>query len=70
MVKPSIVLDDHHTFETGRPLAVCGNTAAVLEQTRFAPHFEVLGNRSVHYGLFPCADVNKDKESAAEASCC
>ena len=48
------VLDDHHTFETGRPMLVCGNTAAMVEQTRYAPHFKVLGDTSQHFGLFDC----------------
>ncbi|MFU8804116.1 MAG: methyltransferase domain-containing protein [Bradymonadaceae bacterium] len=47
-------LDDHHAFEAGRPERVCGNTASMLEDTRLAPYFEVVGNRKVHYGLYPC----------------
>jgi hypothetical protein len=47
-------LDDHHHFETGRPLPVCGNTAAMLNRTRFAPHFRIQGDDSVHFGLFDC----------------
>ena len=46
------VLDDHHTFETGRPMLVCGNTAAMVAETRYAPHFRVLGDTSQHFGLF------------------
>ena len=46
------VLDDHHTFETGRPMLVCGNTAAMVADTRYAPHFKVLGDTSQHFGLF------------------
>jgi len=47
-------LDDHHRFLTGKPVPVCGNTASMLSETRFAPHFEVRGDRSVHYGPFDC----------------
>ena len=47
-------LDDHHLFETGRAMTVCGNTAAMLSETRFAKHFTVSGDRSRHFGLFPC----------------
>ena len=46
------MLDDHHTFETGRPMLVCGNTAAMVAETRYAPHFQVLGDTSQHFGLF------------------
>ncbi len=48
-------LDGHHRFETGRPLLVCGNTAEMLTATRYAPHFRVDGDRSVHHGLFDCS---------------
>ena len=51
------VLDDHHTFETGRPVLVCGNTAAMLARTRYASHFRVLGDESQHFGLFDCGPV-------------
>lgn len=49
-----MMLDDHHIFETGRPMLVCGNTAAMVSETRFAPHFDVQGDHSVHFGPFPC----------------
>ncbi len=51
----AFTLDDHHVFRTGMPVLVCGNTAAMLQETRFAPHFDVAGDRSTHYGLFDCA---------------
>lgn len=47
-------LDDHHRLLTGKPMLVCGNTAAMLQETRYAPHFTVHGDRSVHYGPFTC----------------
>lgn len=50
----AFLLDDHHRFETGRPVLVCGNTAAMLSHTRYAPHFRVLGDQSQHFGLFDC----------------
>ena len=46
------MLDDHHTFETGRPMLVCGNTAAMVADTRYGKHFRVLGDTSQHFGLF------------------
>lgn len=48
-------LDDHHAFVTGRPMLVCGNTAAMVGETRFAPHFRVIGDRSTHFGAFACS---------------
>ena len=62
------VLDDHHVFETGKPVLVCGNTAAMLEETRYAPHFRVVGDRSTHYGAFDCAPTAT--EDAAVGGCC
>ena len=64
----TFVLDDHHIFETGRPMLVCGNTAAMLEETRFGAHFEISGDRSQHFGLFDCAPSVDD--GSAGANCC
>ncbi len=63
------VLDDHHTFVTGKPELVCGNTAAMIEETRFGEHFRVIGDRSVHYGPFDCSDEPAGN-GGAESSCC
>lgn len=64
-------LDDHHHFEVGRPVLVCGNTAAMLEATRFSPYFDVVGDRSTHFGLFDCAPASAVGEASADtASCC
>jgi arsenite methyltransferase len=64
-------LDDHHTFFTGKPLLVCGNTTAMLEETRFAEHFEITGDRKVHYGVFDCGpdDLQNNTDSSAGACC-
>jgi SAM-dependent methyltransferase len=53
-------LDDHHTFETGKPMLVCGNTAAMLGETRVARHFRIVGDRSIHFGAFDCASAQAD----------
>ncbi len=67
----SFVLDDHHTFPTGKPVLVCGNTASMLAETRFARHFRVTGDRSTHFGPFPCgpSPVVSDGPEAG-GSCC
>ena len=69
------VLDKHHGFEAGRVFPVCSNTWRMLRETRFAPHFEYVGNFSCHYGLFENCGGNMpfDTEGSAEsdpASCC
>ena len=65
------VLDDHHVFETGRPMLVCGNTADMLTNTRYGAHFRVDGNKEHHFGLFPCGP-GPATASASEtgSSCC
>ncbi|MBI4560061.1 MAG: methyltransferase domain-containing protein [Candidatus Hydrogenedentes bacterium] len=67
----SFRLDDHHLFETGRPVPVCGNTASMLSETRLAPHFRVTGNRRRHFGLFPCSPTTAPTtKSTSGTSCC
>lgn len=69
-------LDDHHVFEAGRPERVCGNTAAMLAETRYAPHFEIVGDTSTHFGVFDCSATMAstaratDSAGAASGSCC
>jgi len=67
-------LDDHHVFETGRPHPVCGNTAAMLGRTRYAPHFRIVGDTRVHYGLFDCgsksAVTGAGDSAPSDGSCC
>jgi arsenite methyltransferase len=67
------VLDKHHSIETGRVFAVCGNTWHMLRQTRFAPHFKFIGDFSRHYGLFEgCGGAIpfSPQGAAAPAACC
>jgi SAM-dependent methyltransferase len=68
-------LDDHHVFEAHRPERVCGNTAAMLHETRFAPHFAVTGDRATHFGAFPCGEtlaarVHAPRAGTPGAACC
>ena len=65
-------LDDHHNFEAGKPMRVCGNTASMLQNTRFGKHFVVTGDRSVHFGPFrgdsPASDTPSTQ--AKPGPCC
>ena len=64
-------LDDHHLFEKGRPMLVCGNSAAMVEETRYGKYFTVTGDRSTHYGLFDCGDATITVEGeSASGGCC
>jgi len=65
-------LDDHHFFETGRPMLVCGNTADMVSKTRYAAHFQVVGNKDRHFGLFPCGPApatSSGEETATSCGC-
>ncbi|EGD78833.1 methyltransferase type 11 [Salpingoeca rosetta] len=66
-------LDKDHTFEAHRPVLVCGNTASMLTDTRYAPHFTVTGNREKHFGAFPCGGSSVKTGIAATSKsggCC
>ncbi|PSK60728.1 Protein-L-isoaspartate O-methyltransferase [Elsinoe australis] len=45
-------LDAEHEFPQGKRVPVSGNTADILTATRFAPYFELVGDKSIHFGLF------------------
>lgn len=61
-------LDDHHEFETSKPMRVCGNTAAMLRETRLSTHFYVQGDRSTHFGLFDCGPAQGSQSDGP--GCC
>jgi ubiquinone/menaquinone biosynthesis C-methylase UbiE len=63
-------LDDHHRFETGRPLRVCGNTFDMLAQSRYGRFFSLQGEKTAHFGLFDCAPAQAGVASAAPAGAC
>ncbi|RJY10269.1 methyltransferase domain-containing protein [Aurantiacibacter aquimixticola] len=46
-------LDAHHMIEAGRTFPICGNSYRMLAETRFAKHFDFIGDFSKHYGVFP-----------------
>jgi SAM-dependent methyltransferase len=67
------MLDDHHIFTKGKPMLVCGNTAAMVGETRYGKHFRITGDKSVHYGAFPCGPGSVKSQSekiSAGGSCC
>ena len=68
-------LDKHHAIEAGRVFPVCGNTFRMLQESRFAPHFEFIGDDSRHYGIFAgCGELMPFNQSVTLASelggCC
>jgi ubiquinone/menaquinone biosynthesis C-methylase UbiE len=69
----SFNLDDHHCFHTGQPMLVCGNTSAMVSETRFGKHFKVVGGHSVHYGAFDCSgggSSSSDAGCGCSGGCC
>ena len=67
-------LDNHHKLIKNKPMLVCGNTADMLSKTWLSKHFDVYGDKSVHYGLFdscnPVLDKNNISNINKTSSCC
>lgn len=66
-------LDKHHVIEAGRTFAVCGNSWKMLAETRFAPHFDFIGDFSRHFGVFAGCGGGLPFDATQEgvsASCC
>ena len=66
--KDTFMLDDHHVFIAGKPQLVCGNTALMLSATRYAEHFEIIGDTITHHGLFDCKEKISDLDDSG--GCC
>lgn len=68
----SFVLDGHHRFEAGRLMTVCGNTSLMLAKSRFARHFDFLGDMTTHFGIFPGCGTNMPftAEASNDGACC
>ncbi len=70
------ILDKHHVIERGKVFPVCGNTWKMLKDTRFANHFEFIGDFTRHYGIFAgCGttipyDTGASGSAAAADGCC
>ncbi len=67
-------LDDHHLFEKGKVISVCGNTFDMLAATRFKNHFTFYGDQETHYGIFEgcggAAPFNTGNTSTPETGAC
>ncbi|MBQ6390039.1 MAG: methyltransferase domain-containing protein [Eggerthellaceae bacterium] len=60
-------LDDHHRFVKGEPLSVCGNSCAMVENTRVGKYFKIDGDQSVHGGPYPgCGNIPYSAEEVWE----
>lgn len=69
-------LDDHHRFYKNLPLSVCGNSCAMIQNTRLAKYFDIMGDRSEHFGAFsgcstaPKTDGDSDGGCGCGGGCC
>ena len=64
-------LDDHHRFVKDEPLSVCGNSCAMVENTRVGKYFEITGGErgenEVHGGPYPgCGNIPYSAEEVWE----
>jgi len=68
----SYKLDGHHDFEKGKLSLVCGNTFAMLQDTRLKKYFEFYSSSPlVHFGIFPgCGNVCPFDSNSPSAGCC
>ncbi len=69
----SFMLDDHHEFISFKPMPICGNTAAMISETRLRKHFRVEGNRCTHFGLFAYGhtdNLSRPERLATLNACC
>lgn len=68
----AFVLDSHHRFEAGKAVPVCGNTALMLEKSRYGRHFDFFGDMTRHFGIFPgCGtDLPFSKSPSNDGACC
>jgi len=62
----TFMLDGHHDIEKGKVFPVCGNTWRMLADTRFARHFDFIGNFETHYGIYDGCGTLIPFESAKE----
>lgn len=62
-------LDDHHRFIKDLPMSVCGNTCAMIENTRLAKYFDIVGDRSKHFGAFEGCSTAPSAASESDESC-
>ena len=67
-------LDKHHDIQTGKVFPVCGNTWHMLHGTRFAKHFDFIGNFETHKGIFAgcriSTPVTPESKACKTTLCC
>ena len=46
------ILDKHHKIDKNKVFPVCGNTWRMLQDSRFKPYFQFIGNFDQHFGIY------------------
>lgn len=66
------ILDERHIFIKDKPVVICGNTASILQKSRYSRHFKIIGDKKVHFGLFNCKipDGVMKRDESKDGSCC
>jgi SAM-dependent methyltransferase len=76
----SFTLDAHHVLPAGKAFPVCGNTFDMLRCGRLSSHFDFIGDKSRHFGIFPGCGMSMpfaaqrppaaETPAASAGSCC
>jgi hypothetical protein len=46
------MLNKHHQFDKNKVFPVCGNTWRILDNSRFNPYSQYIGNFQQHFGIY------------------
>lgn len=63
-------LDDHHVFNKGEKVKVCGNSYSMIVDSRFKDHFEYEGSFDKHLGIFEGCGGNSPFNNISGVACC
>ncbi len=66
----AFMLDDHHLFQTGKPMLVCGNSADMVSKSWYGRYFTLVGDKQAHLGLFDCGPTPAAAATCAPGGAC
>jgi len=62
-------LDDGHIFEKNKAERVCGNTAKMLQDTRFSKYFDIIGSFDEHFGAYEDCATSTASDNTKDRCC-
>lgn len=65
----SFDIDNNHRFVKGEPVRICGNTASMVSETRYASAFKVDRGRDTHLGRFENCGNAEPSECSCTCGC-